>query len=171
MNWEAISAVGEVVSAAAVVFSLIYVGTQIRQNTKTSRDEAIRDIYVATTNQLNILAAPENAECVLKGLDNFRALSREEKYRFDNLLGGLVNLVETSVLSNDVDLIQDETMDAWANFLGPRYFEYPGMAEWWNEARMVYAPSTRAWMDREIKKACAENSSSLSNVTAQSNGG
>lgn len=165
MDWEAIGAIGEVVGAAAVVFSLIYVGTQIRQNTKISRDEAIREIYAATTHHLNVLAVPENAQCILKGLDNFDALNREEKYRFDNLMGGLINLVETSVLSNDADLIQDETMEAWANFLGPRYFGYPGISEWWYEARTVYAPSTRAWVDREIEKARLERTNSLNKVS------
>lgn len=165
MNWEAVGAVGEVVGAAAVVLSLLYVGSQIRQNTRTSRDEAIREIYVATTNQLNVLAAPENTQCILRGLNDFGALSPEEKYRFDNLVGGIINLVEASVLSNDVDLIQDETMDAWSHFLGPRYFKYPGMVEWWHEAKLVYAPSTRAWIDCEIEKARKKGNSSPSEVT------
>ncbi len=156
MDWDAVGAVGEVVGAIAVVCSLVYVGTQIRQNTRTSRDEAIREIYTATTNQLNALALPDNARCILKGLENFGALDPEEKYRFDNLMGALINLVETSILSNDVDLLQDESMDAWAGFLGPRYFVHPGMFEWWNQARSVYAASTQAWIDREFAKARAD---------------
>ena len=34
MNWEAISAVSEVVGAVAVVASLVFVGVQLRSNTK-----------------------------------------------------------------------------------------------------------------------------------------
>ncbi len=37
MNWDAISAVGEIVGALAVVVSLIYLAAQIRQNTKVAR--------------------------------------------------------------------------------------------------------------------------------------
>lgn len=37
MNWEAIGAIGEVVAAAAVIFTLIYLAVQIRQNTATIR--------------------------------------------------------------------------------------------------------------------------------------
>ena len=36
MNWEAIGAIGETIGAIAVVLSLIYLATQIRQNTKSS---------------------------------------------------------------------------------------------------------------------------------------
>ena len=37
MNWEAIGTIAEVVGAIAVVLSLIYVATQIKQNTEASR--------------------------------------------------------------------------------------------------------------------------------------
>ncbi len=33
MNWEAIAAIGQVAGAAAVMFTLIYLAVQIRQNT------------------------------------------------------------------------------------------------------------------------------------------
>jgi len=34
MNWEIITAIGEIIGALAVVISLIYLAKQIRQNTK-----------------------------------------------------------------------------------------------------------------------------------------
>ncbi len=37
MNWEAISAIGEIVGATAVFISIVYLATQIRENTRTSR--------------------------------------------------------------------------------------------------------------------------------------
>ena len=44
MNWEAISAVSEIVGAVAVVISLIYVAAQIRQNTKMMRTAAKQNL-------------------------------------------------------------------------------------------------------------------------------
>jgi hypothetical protein len=38
MNWEAIGAIGEIVGAAAVVVTLIYVAAQVRQNTRSMND-------------------------------------------------------------------------------------------------------------------------------------
>jgi hypothetical protein len=46
MNWEAISAIGEIVGATAVVVSLVYVAAQIRENSRTTRSatrQAIAD--------------------------------------------------------------------------------------------------------------------------------
>jgi hypothetical protein len=37
INWEAIGAVGEVAGAVAVLVTLVYVATQIRQNTQSTR--------------------------------------------------------------------------------------------------------------------------------------
>jgi hypothetical protein len=45
INWEAIGAVGEVAGAVAVLVTLVYLATQIRQNTKSTRAM----IYSATT--------------------------------------------------------------------------------------------------------------------------
>lgn len=44
MNWEAISAISEVVGAVAVVVSLIYLALQIRQNTKVVRGTTLDSI-------------------------------------------------------------------------------------------------------------------------------
>ena len=46
MNWDAISAVGEILGAAAVVLSLVYLATQIRQGTSATRT-ATRDAAMA----------------------------------------------------------------------------------------------------------------------------
>jgi len=45
MNWEAIGATGEIVSALAVLLTLFYLATQIRQNTKSM--EVARKIELA----------------------------------------------------------------------------------------------------------------------------
>ena len=44
MNWEAIGAVGEVIGAAGVIFSLVYLATQIRASSKQANADAIYDL-------------------------------------------------------------------------------------------------------------------------------
>ena len=46
MNWEAIGAIGEIVGAAAVVFSLGYLAVQIRNQNSESRASPMHDISV-----------------------------------------------------------------------------------------------------------------------------
>ncbi len=40
MNWEAIGAIAEAVGAAGVIASLVYLGTQIRSNTRAAKATA-----------------------------------------------------------------------------------------------------------------------------------
>ena len=42
MNWEAVSAIGEIAGAAGVIVTLGYLSIQIRQNTKASRITAVQ---------------------------------------------------------------------------------------------------------------------------------
>jgi len=44
MNWDAIGAVSEIVGAAAVVISLMYLAVQIRNQNAESKAGAMRDI-------------------------------------------------------------------------------------------------------------------------------
>jgi hypothetical protein len=44
MNWEAIGAIGELFGALAVVLTLIYLATQVRQNTLAMRVAAKQEI-------------------------------------------------------------------------------------------------------------------------------
>ena len=52
MDWDAIGAIGELVSAAAVVVSLLYLGVQLRAGSRTSA-AAARQQYIATFDALN----------------------------------------------------------------------------------------------------------------------
>ena len=42
MDWEAIGAIGEVLGAAGVLATLVYLATQIRQNTTTTTNLVVR---------------------------------------------------------------------------------------------------------------------------------
>ena len=44
MNWEAIGAVGEILGAAGVIITLIYLASQIRQNTRATRSQSVQSL-------------------------------------------------------------------------------------------------------------------------------
>jgi hypothetical protein len=52
VNWEAISAIGQLVGALAVVISLIYLATEVRSNARATRQAAMR----STLDSLNRFA-------------------------------------------------------------------------------------------------------------------
>ena len=49
VNWEAISAIGQIVGAIALVISLIYVASEVRRNTRATHLESAVNVILATT--------------------------------------------------------------------------------------------------------------------------
>jgi hypothetical protein len=85
MNWEAIDAISGAIGSLVVVISLIYVGIQIRQNTKVARSaarQAITELLIESNK--DIVNDPSLAEAFIKDLngeklgevDRLRVLSR-----------------------------------------------------------------------------------------------
>lgn len=80
MNWDAIGAVAELLGASGVILSMVYLATQIRQNTLSNRIQAKQN----TTNQFvrfaeQLVSDPRLSEMYLRarrGLDN---LTDEER--------------------------------------------------------------------------------------------
>jgi hypothetical protein len=62
MNWEAVGAVGEVLGGVLVIFSLIYLGVQVKQSGALARATAQRDLYQDYQGYLSKLA--EEADIV-----------------------------------------------------------------------------------------------------------
>jgi hypothetical protein len=76
MNWDALGAIVEIIGAIAVLVTLFYLATQIRQSNATARFETTREL-MAQFNDLNRLYATDSTvrQVLLKEGD----LSREEQ--------------------------------------------------------------------------------------------
>jgi hypothetical protein len=142
--------IAEIIGAIAVVISLIYLSSQIRHGTKTAEDAAFRDVFASVGDLMAWMNAAPNKSILMKGLIDFRSLKGEEKFVFDSMLTMLVTLVESSVISNAAELVKDETMENWADYLGGRYFEYPGAREWWAGSKTNYISELQECVDRMI---------------------
>ena len=82
MNWEAIGAIGEVLGAAGVIFTLVYLAVQIRQNTAMTRMSAMQHIIQGGVDHNRAIADnPELAALLNKAVDNPEALTNDEKLR------------------------------------------------------------------------------------------
>ena len=88
MNWEAIGAVGEVVGAAGVIASLVYLAVQIRQNTRSVRRTSARQS--SEKNALALRALADYSDLFSgnhMGLDRIAELNPSERTRFDMIMG------------------------------------------------------------------------------------
>ena len=82
MNWDALGATGETVAAAAVVFSLVYLAIQIRNQNAASRSAAMQNISVGCRAASEAFTDGELADIFVKANDNFNLLSESEALRW-----------------------------------------------------------------------------------------
>ena len=83
MNWEAISAIGQLVGALAVVMSLIYLATEVRSNVRATQQAAMR----ATLDSFNRLGQqltgdPDLAGLYYRGCQDLESLEGLDRARF-----------------------------------------------------------------------------------------
>lgn len=146
MNWDAVSAIAEVVGVIAVVVSLVYVGLQVRQNTVQLRHDNLLGSIRGTldTNWLYHRDA-ETFDIFRRGLSSFDQLSPKDKACFHSLLVDLsfyFEVVRNMVASG---LIDPEALVVNQRFLIGILIT-PGGSEWWALARKT-EPMPRVAMD------------------------
>jgi len=87
VNWEAISAIGQLMGAIAVVISLNYLASAVRSNTRATRDASMRwvsDNYTRWIKQIS--GNPDLSELYYRGIHDFESLKGAELVRFSALM-------------------------------------------------------------------------------------
>ena len=97
MNWDAIGAIGEVVGAAAVVITLIFLIREMSKNAKAIDTTSSRDVSLGLSNwHLKVASDPELKRIVLKAAQpTMEAFTAEEWYGFTVLALSLMHLYQT----------------------------------------------------------------------------
>ena len=152
MNWDAISAMGEVVGAIAVVLSLLYVAAQVRHGATTAANSTTPENYASAAEYLASMADSPNREIVLKALVGYEELGPPDKFTFDNLMVGWLTLAESAFISQEVDLMDQDAMETWGFYLRTRYLAYPGMLKWWSETKGSFVPAAQLWVEEQISR-------------------
>jgi hypothetical protein len=152
MNWDAIGAVGEVIGAAAVVVTLLFVARDIRQNSKSLSISALRDT-TAQWNQWSEMIATSNdlADIVAKGNKTYSDLSESEKLRYGAYVQSFFDNVE-SYRSLVVDHNTDKDLDVLVSITARRVI-IPGFGAWWRENAADYDADFVAWIDSLVDEA------------------
>ena len=132
MNWEAISAVSEIVGAVAVVISLIYVAAQIRQNTKMMRATAKQGLTEASQNL--IYTAIDKSEEWVKLTTGDDASTREEDARMSLLVRAMLRGFESQCYQYESGLLEDDEWRALRAAIKD-LCSLPGFNKYWQQLK------------------------------------
>lgn len=153
MNWDAIAAVGEIVGAAGVIASVVYLAIQVRRAIAESRAATFHKIFEGLAVHTNHMFGPLNADLVARGFRSYVSLPGPERMRFDLLMSNLVNYFEASYHASEADTLGDDTIENWVWWFESKIFCYPGVVEWWSDSQGIYPSAIRSWIDKRIEKA------------------
>jgi hypothetical protein len=151
MTLTEIADISQAVSSAAVVASLIFVGFQLRQNTRATQ-AASHHAVTEALNRINLLWARhgEVTRLWLSGTHDRRALTPEERWRFDSVLRAYLHVCET--MYRQADLGAGDLGIVLAEENGIKFvFSSPSVREWWAENPFGFSIEFRAYIDGLLK--------------------
>ena len=112
MNWEAIGAVGEILGAAAVVLSLVYLGMQIRTQNRESRLLAMHEISVGFREAVSKFTTEDMSKLMVRANANFDDLADDEAMRLIATFGGLFRAWEEAFIQHDEGRLDQRSWEA-----------------------------------------------------------
>lgn len=162
MDWSAISAAAEILGAIGVIVSLIYLATQIRQNTsqleqagRSHRLESLHEVANRFTHWRELLTVNSDVASIWRrGQEDLKNLSDEEFVQFENLViemfwcwGMLFFYRDEGALGDLPEDVTRANLRLLANS--------PGVREWWATSphRAQYPEAMIRFVDAEYEKS------------------
>jgi hypothetical protein len=129
MNWEAIGAIGEIAGSLAVFVTLIYLGQQIKQNTK-SQSIATYEAAMSGFNRMHDFVAydVESASIWRRGIADPASLSDDESVRFEFMARNYANHLYKLFRLYENDALPESE---WLNTINEakQLFQEPGFSD------------------------------------------
>jgi hypothetical protein len=155
MTLAEISEISQTLGSTAVVASLIFVGIQIRLNTKATQAASHHAISKAL-NGINLLWA-RNGEVTriwLSGIQDRGALTPEQRWRFDSTVRAYLHVCETMYTQADLGAGDLGIVLAEENGI-KTVFSSIGVREWWAENPFGFSIEFRNYIEKLTKTSSA----------------
>jgi hypothetical protein len=153
MNWHAIGPIAEMLGAIGVIASLVYVGIQVRQNTRTTHAASI-NAHITSANfvRQQIVANAEVADIYAKGMANPDDLTELEKVRFRVLFASILWTSWNAFAQTQLTGLDGSTFEAQKPFIR-RLFTMPGGRWFWQEYADEFESEFQVAIEEIIEEA------------------
>lgn len=148
MTLQDLGSLGELIGAAGVIASLVYVALQIRNNTNAvvaGTHQALFDSWSGLSSSLT--DNPELSSLILKAAAGYEDLAADERMRFEAFATPLLGQFENAYLQHQRGLLPKETWPHWEAYyrdqLAPECFAY-----YWARCRSGYFPDFQIHADQ-----------------------
>jgi hypothetical protein len=150
MSLDQLANIAEISAAALLIVSLIYVGIQIKQNTKATKistSQAFVDTFSTTV--LEISRGKEFTDIYWRGLSGLSNLHGSETAAFGAWSINTFRAWESCYFQWRDGVLDDRLWTGWeAQFCD--LFGYPGIREMWNVRLHQFNEAFREYVDQQI---------------------
>ncbi len=155
MNWDAISAIGEAVSAICVIISLLYLARQIHESNQSARQAAGQELMTLSINFVGRFSEDAELSALwLQGNVRKTELSRQDQFRYDNLVLQLFSFWERMYF-----FYQEGKLDDWiweeSSRVRRRDLTIPGFVNWFERNKDVLHPQWVEFLQQEYRELMA----------------
>src|SRR6201993_535910 len=153
MNWEMISAIGQMLGAIGVIISIVYLAAQIRNQNKESQRAAMNVLTTPWGDLMKTgVESPDLAALWLRGLQSFEDLDGPSKLRLGAHLGRLLRTADSLYLALLDGLLDRRLWRGFERTLADTV-AYPGFQTWWATRKHWHTDEFCALIDRHIQTA------------------
>ena len=147
MDWDAISAISQLVGSIAVVLSVLYLALQVHQSTRVAKLATQDAAATALRDVTKPLMENADLERIWRvGLEDIGALSVEERARFFHAAYQFLKAFETIHSHYVYRLMDKQLFEGWRGLLR-HYIAAPGMAQYWKLRPEVFSERFRNFVN------------------------
>jgi len=139
MNWDALGAIGEIVGAAAVVLTLGYLAIQIRQNSKSSRQQSYHAVVTRRADFFNHMVGSDDVAAIVIAGCRGDAMDEIRAQRFTSSMPNYVSHVQDVYLQRKSGIVEEDVWLAERQYLAA-LVGFRGFASWWSAATQYFLP-------------------------------
>ena len=147
MNLQVLVALAEIVSASAVVLTLVVLIVSIRQNTRSQKALAVDSLAAAITS-INVPAmeSPVLGSALAKATADWNSANRDERIVAHFFLFSFFKLLENAWYQQKAGILDQAQWLGWEMILR-KYYHADGVRRgWWPARKNAYSPEFQTYL-------------------------
>ena len=152
MNWEMLSAIGQLAAVFIGIPSLIYLAIQIREQNRERRQSAVNALTAQWGDLTQAITDREFSVLYLRAMQSFTDLDAGSKLRFSAFQNRFFKNFEAMYFSHCNGLLTAPLWDGMERIMVD-LLAYPGVRQWWEIRRHWHTEEFARLVDGIIAKA------------------
>jgi hypothetical protein len=153
MNWEAIGVAAEVVGAAGVIITLVYVAIQIRHNTASTKSLTHQQLFDSVMEvNCRVGENPEIAALMVKANVDYEAINPADQLRLNMLFINWFTLWHSAFLNHKDGVLDPRGWQVWDKGLKLLLEQQVAVRRTWTQFGHVYDDEFRHYVGKILKQ-------------------